>query len=218
MLDTQAFATAQTRLASALTTIPPSKCHTALNLLRIFNASAPEADSTFVFLPQQRALFVLRHVAGWLTSDDVDEDKLPEDMEFRVLELESAVAPIVQDVGGAHWDGIFDLVESGLEVTSFLHSQCGTAADILQNSRMDDPSSLCLLYHSLSVLQQIRDLCQTNKSLRASWTSKADHMKLALDLFLQSRSGNFFIRIQCDAVDTSISKFHSTTINPKPHS
>lgn len=218
MLDTQAFATAQTRLASALTTIPPSKCHTALNLLRIFNASAPEADSTFVFLPQQRALFVLRHVAGWLTSDDVDEDKLPEDMEFRVLELESAVAPIVQDVGGAHWDGIFDLVESGLEVTSFLHSQCGTAADILQNSRMDDPSSLCLLYHCLSVLQQIRDLCQTNKSLRASWTSKADHMKLALDLFLQSRSGNFFIRIQCDAVDTSISKFHSTTINPKPHS
>nr|KIR46016.1 hypothetical protein I312_04558 [Cryptococcus bacillisporus CA1280] len=173
MLDTQAFATAQTRLASALTTIPPSKCHTALNLLRIFNASAPEADSTSVFLPQQRALFVLRHVAGWLTSDDVDEDKLPEDMEFRVLELESAVAPIVQDVGGAHWDGIFDLVESGLE-----------------NSRMDDPSSLCLLYHSLSVLQQIRDLCQTNKSLRASWTSKADHMKLALDLFLQSHSAN----------------------------
>lgn len=218
MLDTQAFATAQTRLASALTTIPPSKCHTALNLLRIFNASAPEADSTSVFLPQQRALFVLRHVAGWLTSDDVDEDKLPEDMEFRVLELESAVAPIVQDVGGAHWDGIFDLVESGLEVTSFLHSQCGTGADILQNSRMDDPSSLCLLYHSLSVLQQIRDLCQTNKSLRASWTSKADHMKLALDLFLQCRSGNFFIRIECDAVDTSISKFHSSTINSKPYS
>lgn len=124
MLDTQAFATAQTRLASALTTIPPSKCHTALDLLRIFNASAPEADSTSVFLPQQRALFVLRHVAGWLTSDDVDEDKLPEDMEFRVLELEGSVAPIVQDVGGAHWDGIFDLVENGLEVTSSLHFRC----------------------------------------------------------------------------------------------
>ncbi|EAL20617.1 hypothetical protein CNBE3250 [Cryptococcus deneoformans B-3501A] len=173
MLDTQAFATAQTRLASALTTIPPSKCHTALNLLRIFNASAPEVDSTSVFLPQQRALFVLRHVAGWLTSDDVDEDKLPEDMEFRVLELEGSVAPIVQDVGGAHWDGIFDLVENGLE-----------------NSGMDDSSSLCLLYHSLSVLQQIRDLCQTNKSLRASWTSKTNHMKLVLDLFLQCRSAN----------------------------
>ncbi|WVQ74909.1 hypothetical protein IAR50_004517 [Cryptococcus sp. DSM 104548] len=170
LLDAQPFMTAQNRLASAITTIPPSKCHTALNLLRIFNASAPPPDSTSVFLPQQRALFALRHVAGWLTSDDVDEDNLPEDMEYRVLELESAVAPIVQDVGGNHWDGIFDLVESGLE-----------------NSAMDDPASLCLMYQSLSVLQQIRNLCQTNKSLRASWTSKDAHMKLVLDLFLQCR-------------------------------
>ncbi|ODO06737.1 hypothetical protein I350_04096 [Cryptococcus amylolentus CBS 6273] len=170
LLDTQPFMTAQNRLASAITTIPPSKCHTALDLLRIFNASAPPPDSASVFLPQQRALFALRHVAGWLTSDDVDEDQLPEDMEYRVLELEGAVAPIVQDVGGNHWDGIFDLVESGLE-----------------NSAMDDPASLCLMYQSLSVLQQIRNLCQTNKSLRASWTSKDAHLKLVLDLFLQCR-------------------------------
>ncbi|WVO13469.1 hypothetical protein L204_101086 [Cryptococcus depauperatus] len=170
LLDTQPFITIQNRLASTLTSIPSSKCHTTLGLLRVFNASAPPADSASVFLPQQRALFVLRHIAGWLTSDDVHEEELPEDMECRVLEMEGIIAPIVQTVSGSHWNGIFDLIESGLE-----------------NSALDDPASLYLLYHSLVVLQQIRDLCQTNKSLRASWTSKNAHMKLVLDMFLQCK-------------------------------
>ncbi|WVQ82306.1 hypothetical protein IAT38_004434 [Cryptococcus sp. DSM 104549] len=173
MLDTPPFTTAQNRLASALTTIPPSKAHTALPLLRVFIASAPPSDAASVFLPQQRALFVLRHVAGWLTSDDVDEDLLPEDMEYRVMEMERAVAPIVQDLSGGHWDGIFDLVENGLE-----------------GSSLDDPSTFCLLHQSLTLLQQIRDLCQTNKSLRASWVSKDTHMKLVLEHFLQCRTAD----------------------------
>jgi len=38
-------------------------------------------------------------------------------VEYRIAELYTALAPIVQDVGGAHWDATFDLVESGLEVS-----------------------------------------------------------------------------------------------------
>ncbi|WWD19092.1 hypothetical protein CI109_103550 [Kwoniella shandongensis] len=172
MLDTKSFATAQNRLANAVTSIRASQvAKSGIPLLRILVASAPPADAASVFLPQQRALFVLRHVTGWLTSDDADD--LPEEVEYRIAELETAVAPIVQDLSGAHWDGIFDLVESGLEA-----------------SKMDDPSTLCLLYQSLVLLQQIRDLCQTNKALRASWTAKDAHMKLVLDLFLQCRNAD----------------------------
>lgn len=66
-----------------------------------------------MFIPQQRALFVLRHIASWLTSDE----DLEEEVDLRVAELYAVMAPIVQDVQGAHWDSIFDLIETGLEVS-----------------------------------------------------------------------------------------------------
>lgn len=59
-------------------------------------------------------MFVLRHLGSWLTSDDADD--LSEEIEYRIAEVYTALAPIVQDLPGAHWDSIFDLVESGLEV------------------------------------------------------------------------------------------------------
>jgi hypothetical protein len=45
-----------------------------------------------------------------------DED-LEEEVDLRVAELYAVMAPIVQDVQGAHWDSIFDLIETGLEVS-----------------------------------------------------------------------------------------------------
>lgn len=58
---------------------------------------------------------MLRHIAGWLTSDDADD--LDEEVETRIAEVYTALAPIVQDVQGAHWDAIFDLIETGLDVS-----------------------------------------------------------------------------------------------------
>ncbi|WVF72830.1 hypothetical protein IAT40_007648 [Kwoniella sp. CBS 6097] len=177
LLDTKPFSLAQNRLANALTSVKPTAAAVAkqgLPYLRLLIASAPPADAASVFLPQQRALFVLRHVNGWLTAeDDDDEAEMPEEVEYRIAELETAVAPIVQDLSGAHWDGIFDLVENGLDA-----------------SVLDDPTTSCVLYQSLVLLQQIRDLCQSNKALRAAWTAKDAHMKLVLDLFLQCRNAD----------------------------
>jgi hypothetical protein len=69
-------------------------------------------------------VFVLRHVAGWLTSDDAED--LDEEVELRLAQLYVAVAPIVQDLSGAHWDAIFDLVESSLEVSvEFVNEEQG---------------------------------------------------------------------------------------------
>ncbi|WVR07509.1 hypothetical protein IAU60_004551 [Kwoniella sp. DSM 27419] len=175
LLDTKAFSLAQNRLANALTSVKPTYAGVTkqgLPYIRLLVASAPPVDAASVFLPQQRAIFVLRHVNAWLTAED-DEGEMPEEVEFRIAELETAVAPIVQDLSGAHWDGIYDLVENGLDCDS-----------------LDDPLTMCLLYQSLVLLQQIRDLCATNKALRASWTSKDTHMKLVLNLFLQCRNAD----------------------------
>ncbi|WVW85588.1 hypothetical protein I302_107626 [Kwoniella bestiolae CBS 10118] len=175
LLDHKSFALAQNRLANALTSvkaIPSAVSKQGIPYLRLLIASAPPADAASVFLPQQRAIFVLRHVNSWLTADD-DEGEMPEEVEYRIAELETALAPIVQDLSGGHWDAIFDLVESGLNGAS-----------------LDDVTTSCLTFQSLLLLQQIRDLCQTNKSLRAEWTAKDDHMKAALNLFLQCRTAD----------------------------
>lgn len=116
LLDSERFQTAQNRLASYLTTIKASQANTqGIPALRRLLASAPPADAASVFLPQQRAIFVLRHVGSWLTSDEADD--FDESMEVYVAQLYTALAPVVQDMSGGHWDAMFGLIESGLEVS-----------------------------------------------------------------------------------------------------
>lgn len=118
MLDTKPFETAQNRLASSLSGIPAQQANEkGVPALLLLVASAPPPDAASVFIPQQRAIFVLRHVASWLTSDDADD--LDEEVEARIAELYTVMAPIVQSVQGAHWDSIFDLIETGLDVSAY---------------------------------------------------------------------------------------------------
>ena len=172
LLDSKPFSTAQNRFANNLAGIPTHQASQhGIKALRLLSASAPSPDAASVFLPQQRAIFVLRHVSSWLTDEDADD--LAEEVEYRIAELYTAIAPIVQDIGGAHWDSIFDLIESGLETSS-----------------LDDSETYCLLYQSLVLLQQISDLAETNISLRASWVSKDAHLKLVIKQFLRCRSSD----------------------------
>ncbi|TXT13101.1 hypothetical protein VHUM_01502 [Vanrija humicola] len=174
MFDSKAFEMAQNRLANFLTGINVKQANEkGLPALRILIASAPPLDSTAIFLPQQRAVFALRHVGGWLTSEDEAADDLADEVDVRVAELYTAIAPIVQDLSGAHWDAMFDLVEGSLS-----------------SSSLDDPVSYPLLYAGLNLLKEIRDLCQTNKSLRELWTAKDEHFGLVVNLFLQCRDAN----------------------------
>ncbi|KAL7422810.1 hypothetical protein Q5752_002106 [Cryptotrichosporon argae] len=167
LLDTKPLELAQNRLANVLTGIAPAQATArGLPLLRLLLASAPPADSAALFLPQNRALFVLRHLATWLASDT----ELADEIEPRVAELYTALAPVVQDVLGTHWDNMFDLLEAGLEVG------------------LDSKDAWPLVYWSLKLLVQVRDLCSTNKSLRASWTGKDAHMGLVVKVFLRCRS------------------------------
>ena len=119
LLGSKTLETAQNRLANSLTTIKGKQApKLGISAIRLLLASAPPQDAAEVFLPQQRALFVLRHVSGWMADDSVVD--LPEKLEYYMTMLCFELAPIVQDLSGAHWDTIFDLVNNGLDVSAVL--------------------------------------------------------------------------------------------------
>jgi hypothetical protein len=94
--------------------------------LRLLIASAPAPDAASEFIPQQRAIFVLRHISTWLAgqgagdgnSDDEDMDDEGDELLVRVAELYIVLAPIVQSVPGGHWESIFDLLENSFDEVS----------------------------------------------------------------------------------------------------
>ena len=104
-------------LAAGLLGVKPSKANTdGLWILRRLAASAPDPDSEVVFLPQPRAVNVMKALQQWITSDE----DLDEEVESEMTRVFLHLAPILQNVPGAHWDLIFDVMESNLEVKSFL--------------------------------------------------------------------------------------------------
>jgi hypothetical protein len=105
-------------MASRLTGVKVQTAATeGLRLLRMLNALTPGEDSEDIFLPQQRTVFLMQHLNGWLVSEDEAADDLPEELEARIALLYANLAPIVQDVPGAHWDSMFDMVSGNLEVS-----------------------------------------------------------------------------------------------------
>lgn len=105
-------------LASRLTAVPFGKANTdGLRLLRGLAAVAPASDSEDAFLPEQRTIFAIQHLTGWLLSDDDDADELLTEVEVRVYLLFAQFAPIVQARTGAHWSTMFDIISNNLEVS-----------------------------------------------------------------------------------------------------
>ena len=100
-------------LAADLLGVSASEVNTTgLLLLRRLAASAPDQDSDVIFLPQLRAVNVMKACQQWITSDeDIDEE-----VESMMTLLFSYLAPILQNVPGNHWDLVFDMIENNLEV------------------------------------------------------------------------------------------------------
>lgn len=107
----------QNELASTLAGIPSSAASSrGLPLLRMLLATAPALDAPIIFLPQQRSMFLIQRVQVWIGSDD----ELDEEIHANVAELFLHLAPIIQELSGSHWDLIFDIVESNLEVSELI--------------------------------------------------------------------------------------------------
>ena len=105
-------------LASKLSGIPPNKANTtSLRLLRRLSAVAPDVESDVIFIPQQRAVYLIQAVQAWMGSDEDLDEMVASEVTLALFNL----APILQNVQGAHWDFIMDLIESNLEVSS-VHS------------------------------------------------------------------------------------------------
>ena len=100
--------------AASLLGIPPSRVNTdGLLTLRRLASTAPDPESDVIFLPQHRAVNVIKACQQWISSDeDIDEE-----VESAMLLVFLHLAPILHTVPGAHWEFIFDLIESNLEVS-----------------------------------------------------------------------------------------------------
>lgn len=100
-------------LAAGLLGISTAKVNTeGLLSLRKLAASAPDPESDVVFLPQMRVINVMKACQQWITSDeDMDEE-----VESEMTSIFYHLAPLLQNISGAHWNLIFDVIENNLEV------------------------------------------------------------------------------------------------------
>ncbi len=65
-----------------------------------------------MFLPQQRAVNLIKACQQWITSDE----DLEEDVQSEMTLVFASLVPILSNVPGSHWDLVFDVVENNLEV------------------------------------------------------------------------------------------------------
>ncbi|KAG8958385.1 hypothetical protein FRC03_009184 [Tulasnella sp. 419] len=139
-------------LASRLSGVPPKKANgDGLKLLRHLISTAPHPESDAVFLPQQRAVFLIQGLQKWIASDE----DLDEDINGLLAALFTNMAPIIQSVPGAHWDLIYDLMEENLE-----------------NSSLKDESTFGVLLYTLQLIIKVEELASSNKGLRTTWNDR----------------------------------------------
>ena len=101
-------------LAASVFGVTANKANTeGLLLLRRLTSTAPDPDSDTVFLPQPRAINVMKACQQWIASDE----DINEETESAMTLVFFHLAPILQGVLGAHWDLIFDVIENNLEVS-----------------------------------------------------------------------------------------------------
>lgn len=152
LLETPRYERYQNELASQLAGVPSSAASTkGLPLLRLLLATAPPLDAPIIFLPQQRTMFLIQAMQRWIGSDD----DLEEEILASVAELFLHLAPIVQELSGSHWELVFDVVESNLEVGDLLPQLRAALIFHLHRLRHGTSPSLCLHF-------TIRAVCSTS--------------------------------------------------------
>jgi E3 ubiquitin-protein ligase listerin len=105
-------------LAASLLSIKSSDANVdGLIALRKLMSCAPPADSEIIFLPQQRALNVIKACEKWFSDENVEIDA---EVESAMTAVFAILAPILQDLSGGHWDFVWDLVENNLDVNHSL--------------------------------------------------------------------------------------------------
>jgi len=58
-------------------------------------------------------MFLVQAIQKWVGSDE----GLPEEANAGIVELLNHLVAIIQELSGSHWDLVFDLIESNLDVS-----------------------------------------------------------------------------------------------------
>ena len=111
--QTQRLDRYRNQLAASLIDIPGSRVNTeGLLVLRKLASTSPSPETDVIFLPHHRTVNVVKALQKWTSSDeDIDEE-----VENAMMLVLAPLLPILQTIPGAHWEFIFDLIESNLEV------------------------------------------------------------------------------------------------------
>lgn len=165
----------QNELASTVAGIKPTDMHTkGLSLLRQLALVAPAPDSSSDFVPQQRAIFLLQALQKWFTSEEDGVEEPEARTLANIARIICALAPVLQNLGGAHWDFMFDVVENVIEETSW-----------------SDASSLPGLWHACRFISTVDDLCSANSELRQTCKSRLDKLPPKLLKVFSDNPGEF---------------------------
>ncbi|TFK22367.1 hypothetical protein FA15DRAFT_681687 [Coprinopsis marcescibilis] len=171
-LECQKLDRYRNEVAASLLGIKPDRVNTeGLLALRRLTAAAPDSESDVIFLPQLRAVNVVKACQKWVEGaggedegDDEDEDEgVDEDVENAMLPVFAILAPILQNDHGKHWDFVFDVVET-----------------VLENSSISDDATLVGLSRALKMVNVIEELCKLNRALRAEWEGRRSKILTAV--------------------------------------
>jgi hypothetical protein len=159
-------------LAAGLLGIPATKANAeGLLSLRKLSATAPDPESDVAFLSQPRAVNVVKAFQQWIISDEDVDEEVESEMTLIFIHL----APLLQNVSGAHWEFMFDIIENNLEVSRcYLPRSSGPDHyfSIRQNCSFSDNTTLVALARTLRLIVTIQDLALTTKTLRADWEKR----------------------------------------------
>ena len=100
-------------VASQLSGVVPEYVNSrGLQLLRLLVSSTPSLESDVAFLPQQRSIFLIQAIQRWYASDE----DVSREIDSLLAHLLIHLTPIIQTVDGSHWEFMFDLLDSNMEV------------------------------------------------------------------------------------------------------
>jgi len=96
-------------------------------------------------------MFLVQAIQKWVGSDE----GLPEEANAGMVELLSHLVAIIQDLSGSHWDLVFDLIETNLDVSKLLYTQSEAVTDpplvhslLIGTSQLRCPLSTIPVYFS----------------------------------------------------------------------
>ncbi|PUU79929.1 hypothetical protein B9Z19DRAFT_976980 [Tuber borchii] len=161
-------------LASDMTGIPASKAGEAgLRKIVLLNAALPKPGQDTPPLPQQRAIFLIKHLLSWFG----DEAFAVNPSRSVIVEASKAIAtvlPVVKELYGEHWELLCEYV-----------ANCWAMCTSVEEA------DLPVIFASLKLFQVLKSLHKENDDFEDAWDKQADVMHTSLmGLLRSSRAGD----------------------------